>query len=844
VSPFQRKGYHIIGSWISAGSAFCNRVVLAHGGEVIRDIRYAARIYRKSPGFALITTLLLALGIAANTIIFSAVDALLLRPLPVTRPEELVRLVQMHPGLGLRSAFSYPFYVAVKDRSETFAGILGQFEMNLALTDGAATERIRAHFVTGNFFSLLGVQAMYGWALTPDDERARSDMPPVVLGYPFWRRRFNADPAVIGRTILLQGHRCVIVGVAPKTFNGISVETSPDLRVPFTFRNTFSSSSDSEYNAVERVEYELAGRLRPGVTIGRAQSECSSLWEAIADPWGRKRTPGRGIVLQPMARGVSTLRAQFSNALVFLMTAACLLLLMVCANVAGLLMARSAARRQEIAIRVAVGASRGRLIRQMLTESALLTALAAAGGLLIAFTAMPFLDRALPPIRHLDATGLPLNIRIEPDLRILGFSLALCLLTDLLFGLGPALQAARSELYSSLKAVRSSRLWTGGQILVVVQVALCTFLLTVAGLLLSTFDRLRHLDSGFDQDRIITFSVDPTMGRYSPEQAIALELSLVERVRQLPGVDATAIAARGLMRGTGLKITVVLPGQKVDPADNINASTNVVSPEYFSTVGIRFVAGRNYRGTEPRDARPTPEVVNQAFARRFFPGLDPVGRLFGAKAEFQVIGVVSDAKYRSLREPVPPTVYRLLRPSADSFILHVRTRQRPESIISPVQTIMRGLDPQLPFYEIKTLAEEVQSSLWSERLVAALASLFAALAALLAAIGIYGLLSYTVAQRTREIGIRMALGARIWNILRLVSAQVIGMVASGIALGLAASVAAAPWIRHLLFGVSASDVRTLTATVLFVMLIAAAATALPAGRAVRIEPGVALRQEN
>jgi len=810
-------------------------------GEFLRDLRYAARLYRRSPGFATVTTLLIALGIAVNTVIFSVVDTLLLRPLPVSHPEELVRPVHYQPGLGPRNEFFYSFYTAIKDGAGMFTGILGQAEMNLAISDSTTPERIRAHFVTGNFFSVLGVQPLYGRTLTAADESFAADMPPVVLSYPFWKRRFHADAGAIGRTILLQGHRSMVVGVMPRSFNGISVETSPDIRIPITAVTTLSA--DRYFDRVERLELALAGRLRPGVAIGRAQAECDSIWRAVtrveAEP-----SPGRSsselnsrLELQPMAGGVSSLRSQFSNALVFLMAAAGLLLLMVCANVAGLLLARSAARRQEIAIRIAVGASRGRLIRQLLAESALLTLPGAAGGLLIAFAAMPFLDRALPPIRHLDATSLPLNIRIEPDLRILGFSVAMSVLTAVLFCLGPAFHAT----------ARSSSRWKGRSGLVVAQVALCTFLLTAAGLLLATFERLRQLNPGFDQDRVITFSTDPLMLRYGMEQTRALEYQLMERARELPGVDSVAIASRGPMRGTGLKATIVAPGQKPDPGDLLNTSLNPVSPDYFSTMGMRFVTGRNYTDTEPIDATPRPMVVNEAFARRFFAGLDPVGRRFGAKADSEIIGVVSDARYRSLREPIPPTMYPLLSPKNKgvySFILLVRTRVRPDLLIAPVQAILRGLDPRLPFYEIKTLAEEVESSLWSERLVAALTSIFAALAALLAGIGIYGLLSYTVTQRTREIGIRMALGARSGNILGLVSYQGLGMVTAGVALGLAGSLAASPWIGHLLYGVPAADVRALSAATLFVTLIAAAATAIPAARAVRVEPGAALRQEN
>ena len=813
--------------------------------EFVRDLRYAARLYRKSAGFAVTTTLLLALGISANTVIFSVIEAAFLRKLPVSHPDELVRFVHQVPGGPAVTYYRYPFYAMLRDRKEFFSGVMGQLEMNLSMRDGPGSERIRADLVTGNFFELLGVKAQHGRVLAPQDERLTGALP-LVLSHAFWMRRFNGDRGVIGHKIWLQGRDAVIVGITPPEFNGMSVETTPDVRAPLGAAPALTS--DAEIKRLDDTFVDLVGRLRPGVTTLQAQAGFVATWNAYLNsnlsPESKNWEKTFRIELQSAARGVSRLRSQFSSALIFLMAASGLLLLIVCANVAGLLMARSAARWQEMAVRAAVGASRGRLVRQMLSESALLTVVGGAGGLLLAFASMPLLPKVLPPIRHLDATSLTLTIHIGLDFRILGFSLLLCALTTVLFGLGPAIQVARRDLYGSLRASRSSRRWTGRHAVVVAQIALCTFLIIAAGLLLATFERLRRMDAGFDRDRIVTFSVDPETRRYSPEQARAVETRLVERVRALPGVDSAAIAIRGLMRGTGIKTGIRLPGQPPDRNEGLNTSMNYVSPDYFSVMGMRLVAGRNYRDDEPAGISPRPRVVNEAFARHFFPGLDPIGRIFGAKAEYRVIGVVSDAKYRSLREPVPPTMYLMWNQSvlsAESFILHVRTRTRPESIIGPVQEIMRAVDPELPFYEIKTLASEVDASLWSERLVAALASVFATLAVLLAAIGIYSLLSYDVARRTPEIGIRMALGARPRNIFRLISSQAAGMVVAGVALGVAGAVIAAPSIRNLLYEIPPNDLATLTIAGLFVTVVAFAGAALPAIRAARVEPASALR---
>jgi predicted permease len=488
----------------------------------------------------------------------------------------------------------------------------------------------------------------------------------------------------------------------------------------------------------------------------------------------------------------------------------------------------------------------------MLTESFLITTLGGIGGVAVAFLSTPLLMRALPPIRDPGATALPLALHIEPNLRVLAFSLALCIATAVLFGLAPAIQASRADLQSFLRTVRASGAWRGRQALVVFEVALCTLLLAGAGLLARTFEQLHNLDTGFDRDHLVTFTTDPGVLGYTPQQATSVRNAWLERVRALPGVQSAAFAAIGLMHGTGMKSTIAPAGQKTTPSDFLNSSLQVISPEYFDTMGMHLISGRGFTEADGTKHKPRmPAIVNQAFVRRFFPGQEPLGRVFGGagvgeltKDDQEIVGVVTDAKYRSMREPIPPTVYRPYVPDPDfidRFVLHVRTRTRPESVIQPVREILRSIDAQLPIVEVHTLAEEVDSSLWSERLVAALASIFGALAALLAAVGLYGLLAYAVAQRTREIGIRMALGARPESILGLMGRQALLMVACGIATGLGAAVLAAPAVRGLLYGVAANDAATLLAAASFVALIAALAVAVPIARAVRVEPSVALR---
>jgi predicted permease len=713
--------------------------------------------------------------------------------------------------------------------------------------------------VTPEFFETLGVPAMYGRTLTREDAKEAPGAPPAVLSYSFWRRRFNADPAVIGRMITLKKQKFTIAGVMPREFNGISADTSPDVRVPVrTAPLVVDYATGTSFQLQELPDVAVAARLRSGVTAAQAQAECIPVWRASVEESSR-RFPGygsaeqelrRGIQLEPVERGVSILRDKFGTALKLLVASVGLLLMMVCANVAGLLLARGASRGEEMAVRLAMGATRSRIARQVLTESALLAAIGAAGGLWIARIAMPLLAGAFPPLRDLRTERLSLAIHFGLDLRVLLFSITISCACLMLAGLAPAMSAARVSLDSVLRGARASRAWRGRQALIVFQIALCTVLLAGAGLLARTFTDLHSVDAGFDRDRIVTFTANPELASYSAAQAEALRLALMERVRQIPGVDSVAVASRALMRGSGIKMTVAPVGQRATDQDFLNASTNSVSPEYFSTIGMRIVAGRDFTADEAaRAGTPRREIVNQAFVRRFFPRADPIGQLFGgggrgpAKGEFEIIGVVSDAKYRSLREPMTPTMYGMWGPSGDPFQLVVRTSGRPESVIEPVRRALASLDPALPFTEINTMAEEVDASIAAERTTAALASIFGAVAAALAAVGIYGLLAYAVAQRRREIGIRMAIGARSTDIVRMIGAQTIAMAAAGIALGLGAAFVAAPWIRSLLYGIAPADPVSLASAGLLVILVSAAATAIPAARAARIEPAIALREE-
>lgn len=815
----------------------------------------------KSRGFTFAAAGLLAAGIGVTTLIFSAVDAILLRPLPVSHPEQLVRFVQRVPRKGTVSSIPLPVYEALRDRSTTASAVFGEYEEDLAMTEPAPAERIRIDLTTPNFFNALGVQAAVGRTLTADDAQDNPGDPPIVLSYAFWRRRFHGDPKALGKTIRIKGYAFTIVGVLPREFNGFAADTAPDVRLPL---RVWPLLAPGLAGHPEYVSLELAARLKPGVTLAQAEAESRVIWKAAQDAIDKKassganRDPSFPLELDPLEHGVSILRDRFGPALKFLIACSSFLLLMVCANVAGLLLARSAVRRREIAVRLAVGATRARLARQMLVESALLAALGASGGILIAAALTPILARLLPPIHDGDSNRLTLSLGIGVDRRVLLFSLAVSIFTVLLFGLAPAIAASRTSLDSILRGARSSLTWRGRQALILVQVALCTLLLAGAGLLLRTFERLRDLNPGFDPEHVVTFTIDPPI-LYQPGMAIdtlqketvAFFDTLQQRIRETPGVVSVALAARGVMRDRGMGTTIAPAGQRPSRADFIATDANEVTPEYFETMGIRLLSGRLFSG-QYFDPQPKPmrAVVNQAFAERFFPGVDPIGKRFGNAApdhlagpDQEIAGVVNDAKYRSLRDPVRPLVYELYSYGEGPVVVHVRTRVKPEAMIQPVRQAIAAFNSAMPIIEVDTLTDEVQASSAGERLTASLGSLFAILAVLLSAAGIYGLLAYVVARRKREIGIRMALGATPGRIRELIGSQAMAMVIAGVVLGLGAARIAGPLIASLLYGVGPTDLPSLGGAALLVLAMAAVAAAIPAARATRINPAVALRDD-
>jgi predicted permease len=832
--------------------------------EFLRDLRFGARLLAKSPVFTVTAALLIAVGISANALIFSMVNALLLRPLPVSHPENLVRLVEVHPNDFVSWNHPYNFCDRAASGDTDFSEVICQGEADVgfdaAFNGGSIAERVRVHLVSPNFFSSLGVHPYLGRVLTAEDEQARAQV--AVLGFAFWRRKFRGDTSVVGRKIILGGPLFTIVGVSPESFNGLAVDTSPDLRVPASVARVLFSP----------LSAQIFARLRSGVPFERANAELDPLLHAAYEdesnkmfPAAKGTGPGKPAIesrlrLESIVNGVSTLRPQFSRGLEALMAGVGLLLIMACANVAGLLLARSAARAPEMGVRLALGASPGRIVRQLLTEGLLLSLLGGCAGILLTIACLPLLAGALPPIRDRAAVLQPLAMHIAIDLRVLGFAVGATVLTAVLFALSPALRCARADVAGSLKGGRTTtRRLATGNLIVIAQVAICTLILMGAALLIETLEQMRSMNPGFDRDRVVTFTISPGINAYSPEKARAFSKILLERAGKLPGLSSASIASRALMRGTGVKATMGVAGSRITSADFLNCSLNDVTPGYFETMGMHLLAGRAFNWFDRNKDTPRKVIVNQAFARRFFPGRNPlgdaIGKRFGslgpggvATADSEIVGVVSDAKYRSLREPVPPTVYSPMVDGFDNaFILHLRTRERPEAMIAPVREIVHSLDPEMPIIEVRTLREEVEATLWQERLLALLGTIFGAIAALLASIGLYGALDYAVKSRTREVGVRMAVGAQPARIVGLFSREALLLTASGIGLGLCAyeavTVVFTLWISRILYDLRPWEPVAVLSVVLLVGLIAVIATTPAALRAARIDPASALRAE-
>jgi predicted permease len=832
--------------------------------ELRADLRLTGRQMRRTPGFTGIALLILAIGIGANSAIFSLVDAVLLKMLPVRDPEQLRQLewtgrrdgfVQGYDGSNSRTpagetvgtSFAYPVYEHLRDHTETldlfsFGGSTNQ--LNLSIRGRA--ELARGLVVSGNFFQVLGVEALLGRTIVPDDDRRGAASAVAVLSYSFWERAFGADPSVPGQTVAINGKPFVIAGVLPRVFGGLNPGTLIDVMLPLSW-DEIAYASPSQLDNPRSWWFRVMGRLKPGAVEEQARAESEFLLhQAIAaQPPEEKYDPPR-LALIAGGQGLESLRNNVRRPLLVLMAVAGMVLLIVCANIGGLLLTRATARRKEIGTRLALGAGRARLVRQLLTESLVLAALGGGAGVALAYGLRSFLPDLLTR-----AYG-PVTLDMSLDARMLLFSIAVCVVAGVVFGLAPALSATRVELTPMLKqgpaAAAGPVRVRAGRALVVVQVSLSLVLLAGAGLFLRTVANLQSEVLGFRTENLLIFQLNATLNGYEDEELLEFYERVVRAVEAVPGVLSASASRHGLVSGSHTNSGIRIPGYQHPGGGDPSSSFHFVAPKYFDTMGIALLAGRDIEWHD-REGAPLVAAVNEAFARKYFEGSNPLGRVIelprrNGVESIEVIALVSDTKFSDIRGPAPHTMYVPFRQHFQhSMTFAVRGLGDPEPLIASLREAVEGIDPNVPLYGIRTQVEQVSQAMQQERLFAHLLVSFGGLALFLACLGLYGRLAYSVSGRIPEIGLRMALGAQRRDVAGMILRESLAPVALGIATGLGAAAAATQLIESLLFGIEPNDPLTLAGSVLVLAFCAAIAAWLPARRAARVDPMTALRYE-
>jgi predicted permease len=796
------------------------------------DLRYALRGFRRSPGFTAPAILSLALGIGANTAIFSLVNAVLLRALPVRDPDRLVTFALNPPsrfGGGLVSAAAFR---QIQQKDTVFDGFVAADDSSLTFSNGDDVEDVHSTIASGNFFETLGVNALIGRVFTPNDDRVNA--PPVcVLGYGFWIRRFAGDPKVIGRTILLSNRPFTIIGVTPQQFTGMNAYESTDVTVPMA--------------SIQQNIVRAFGRLKHGVTAAQAQASLDVLYHQV-ETWNppQQKVADIKVNLQPAGRGVFVLRGRYESPLVMLMVAVGLVLLIACANVTNLLMARASGRTREIAVRLALGAGRVRLIRQLLTESLLLTFTGAGLGVGLAI----WTDHALRVLAPWQiGTPIPPEVDVNPDVRVLLVTIAIVILVSVASGLVPALQSTRLNFVPALKGetgLRAPGRLSLTSALVVVQVALSLVLLIGAGLFLRSLHNLRSVDPGFDPSRLIVTTIEPGRRGYSVTASQRYIAEIVERTSRLPGVIAVSPGLISPLSGDFAMGRVSVPGYVPAAGEFAQISINFVGPNYFKTIGTPLIAGRFFNDLDGITNKVA--ILNRKAARHYWPHENPIGKriITGLRDQLDcvVVGIVNDIKTESLRADAQPTVYvPSTLNSMGHVTLHVRVAGNPAPVISALRHEIHSLDRNLQPRDITTMATQIDRTIALDRLLALLITLFGLLAATLAAVGLYGVMAFAVATRTREIGIRMALGADRVGVLFQILRESALLTALGIGAGVPAALWASRAVGSQLYGLRASDPATYIVLLLALGAVAFGATWIPARRAADVDPMVALRYE-
>jgi predicted permease len=828
------------------------------------NLKYAFRMLFKTPLVTLVAIVSLSLGIGANAAIFSIFNQMLLRALPALEPGRLINLSAPGPKPGSQSCnqagdcddvFSYPMFRDLERVQNVFAGIAGHRIFSANLAARGQTLSGEGLLVSGSYFPLLGVRPALGRLLDPNDDRVTGESHVVVLSHAYWQSRFALDPGILNQPLIVNGQEMTIVGVAPPNFHGTTLGARPEVFVPITMRDLMEPFFKGFEDRRSYWVY-LFARLKPGVSLEQARTALNGQYHTIINeveaPLQKgmsdqtmARFKAKPILLTPGMRGQSIISAEVKAPLTLLLGVTAFVLVIACANVANLLLARAAARAGEMAVRLSVGASRWQLIAQLLAESCLLAVFAGCASLLVARWALSLIASLLPA----EAVR---TLQFELDLPVLLFAAALTLGTGLLFGLFPALHSTRPDLMSTLKGQAGQPSGARSAVrfrtaLATAQIALSLALLVGAGLFLKNLFNVSRVDLGLKVDHVITFGVAPVLNGYAPQRSRDLFERLEDELAALPGVTGVTASVVPLLAGSNWGKDVSVEGYKSGPDTDMNSRYNEIGSDYFRTLGIPFLAGREFTRS---DSSPAPKVaiVNEAFAKKFNLGREAVGKHMGnrdGKLDVEIVGLVRNAKYSQVKAEVPPQFYSPYRQDGELgfLIMYVRTAQTPDQFLSTIPKVVARLDPNLPVENLRTMPQQVRENVFLDRAISVLSSAFAGLATLLAAVGLYGVLAYTVVQRTREIGLRMALGASPAQVRTMILGQVGMMTLVGGTAGLAAASGLGRLAQSLLYNLSGSDPGVLAGSAVAMALVALCAGIVPAYRASQVDPMQALRYE-
>ncbi|HSB27349.1 MAG TPA: ABC transporter permease [Pyrinomonadaceae bacterium] len=836
--------------------------------NLLKDIRYGLRSLRRKPGFAAIAIITLTLGIGANTAIFTLVDAVMLKSLPVPNPQELVLFTDATgegtsltdtPRVGQWNRFSYSSYQYLRDHQQSFQDVTairsGNSRLSVLSGDaaGAGAQRASGQLVAGNYFSVLGVTAMRGRLLTPEDDKPGA--PPVaVISNRYWQLSLNSDGNAVGKSFILNGKSFTVVGITPPEFFGERVRQAPDFWLPLTFQPQIEIR-DSFLTDNEAYWLMVMGRLKSATRLEQAQAEVNlALRQFLTEQAGsnlsddrRRAIDNTYIQLVTGAGGISGLRTHYAKPLQTLMAIVAMVLLIACANIGGLLLSRGAARRAEVSLRMALGATRFRVIRQFLTESLLLAAIGGLCGIFVSLWGVRFLV-------SLVAKDSPLNT--TPDLNVLVFTVGVSLVSGVLFGLVPAVRASKTDLASAMKLKNRTG---GGRLrlsftsaLVVMQIGLSMVLLTGAGLFARSLLMLQNENVGFEKSNVLLVRIEPRLAGYKPAELSSLYHQMIDRLSTLSGIRSVSIATFSPMSGSNRTSTIAIPGYTPQPNENMDIQDMLVGPNYADTLGLQLLQGREIG---PRDTPSSAKVavVTKAFAERFFKNQNPIGRFisFGDATKqdelLEVVGVMSDVKWENSRDTIEASVMRPILQVQDegayTASVLIRTNTNPANLAAAVRQVIAQVDDRIPIFGVTTLTEQVRETMNQDRLVAQLVSFFGGVALLLACIGLYGVMAHGVARRTNEIGIRMALGAERKTIVGMILRETLLLVTLGLVIGVPAAFLAARFISSQLFGLGPGDPRTFIAAAAVLIVVAVVAGYIPARRASRVNPLTALREE-